>query len=443
MHMHDFNARLLNFIAASPTPFHAVASMSERLVAAGFELLDEADAWQLQPGNRYVVTRNASSLIAFTLPQASTLTAAPLAVRLVGTHTDSPCLRIKPLPDLRRNNYLQLGVEVYGGALLNPWFDRDLSIAGRVDYLCADNSLRSSLIDMRRAVAIIPSLAIHLDREANQNKSVNAQKDLPPVLSIAGVRDGSFDDLLLAHLQETGVAPDATRVLSHELSFYDTQAPAIIGLHHEFIASARLDNLLSCHVGLEALLHAGGDTCNMLICSDHEEVGSTSASGAQGPFLRSVLERIIASGPGDARSRAEDLERTVRSSLLLSIDNAHGVHPNFMDKHDGNHGPVLNQGPVIKINANQRYASNSRSVSFFKSLCLQAEVPVQSFVVRSDMACGSTIGPITAAGLGIETVDIGVPTFAMHSIRELAGSEDAYHLCKAVRAFFNRAPVRA
>jgi len=442
MDMHDFNAGLLKFIAASPTPFHAVASMSNRLLAAGFEPLDEAQSWQLAPGKCYFVTRNASSLIAFTLPDNVTTADRPLAVRLVGAHTDSPCLRIKPLPDLRKNNYVQLGVEVYGGALLNPWFDRDLSIAGRVDYLCEDQSLKSCLIDLRRPVAIIPSLAIHLDREANQSKSVNAQKDLPPVLSIAGVRDSSFDDLLLAHLHAQHAAVDAVRVLSHELSFYDTQAPAIIGLHDEFIASARLDNLLSCHVGLEALLEAGGHTCNMLICSDHEEVGSASASGAQGPFLRSVLERIIASGSGAVHARAEDFERMIRSSILLSIDNAHGVHPNFMDRHDGNHGPLLNQGPVIKINANQRYASNSRSVAYFKSLCLQAEVPVQSFVVRSDMACGSTIGPITAAGIGIETVDIGVPTFAMHSIRELAGSEDAFNLFKAVRVFFNVAPVR-
>jgi len=442
MDMHDFNAGLLKFIAASPTPFHAVASMSERLLAAGFAPLDEAQSWQLLPGKRYFVARNASSLIAFTLPDNATAAEGPLAVRLVGAHTDSPCLRIKPLPDLRKNNYVQLGVEVYGGALLNPWFDRDLSIAGRVDYLCEDQSLKSCLIDLRRPVAIIPSLAIHLDREVNQSKSVNAQKDLPPVLSIAGVRDSSFDDLLLAHLHAQHSAVDAVRVLSHELSFYDTQAPAIIGLHDEFIASARLDNLLSCHVGLEALLEAGGHTCNMLICSDHEEVGSASASGAQGPFLRSVLERIIASGSGAVHARAEDFERMIRSSILLSIDNAHGVHPNFMEKHDGNHGPLLNQGPVIKINANQRYASNSRSVAYFKSLCLQAEIPVQSFVVRSDMACGSTIGPITAAGIGIETVDIGVPTFAMHSIRELAGSEDAFSLCKAVRVFFNRAPVR-
>ena len=442
MDMHDFNAGLLKFIAASPTPFHAVLSLSERLLAAGFQPLDEAQSWQLVPGQRYFVTRNASSLIAFTLPDQVHSQKRPLAVRLVGAHTDSPCLRIKPSPDLRKNNYVQLGVEVYGGALLNPWFDRDLSIAGRVDYLCEDQSLKSCLIDLRRPVAIIPSLAIHLDREANQSRSVNAQKDLPPVLSIAGVRDGSFDDLLLAHLREQHGAIEAVRVLSHELSFYDTQLPAIIGLHDEFISSARLDNLLSCHVGVEALVEAGGETCNMLICSDHEEVGSTSACGAQGPFLRSVLERILASGAGASQNRAEDLERMVRSSILLSIDNAHGVHPNFMEKHDGNHGPLLNQGPVIKINANQRYASNSRTIAYFKSLCLQAEVPVQSFVVRSDMACGSTIGPITAAGIGIETVDVGVPTFAMHSIRELAGSEDAFNLCKAVRIFFNAAPVR-
>ncbi len=442
MGIHDFNAGLLKFIAASPTPFHAVLSLGERLQAAGFEQLDEVQSWQLEPGKRYFVTRNGSSLIAFTLPEQAPAKNNPLAVRLVGAHTDSPCLRVKPLPDLRKNNYVQLGVEVYGGVLLNPWFDRDLSLAGRVDYQCEDQSLKSCLIDLRRPVAIIPSLAIHLDREANQSKSINAQKDLPPVLSIAGVRDGSFDDLLLTHLREHAGAADAVRVLSHELSFYDTQLPAIIGLHGEFIASARLDNLLSCHVGVEALVEAGGDTCNMLICSDHEEVGSTSSSGAQGPFLRSVLERIIASGAETSHSRAEDLERVIRSSILLSIDNAHGVHPNFMEKHDGNHGPLLNQGPVIKINANQRYASNSRSIAYFKSLCLQADVPVQSFVVRSDMACGSTIGPITAAGIGIETVDVGVPTFAMHSIRELAGSEDAFNLCKAVRVFFNSAPVR-
>ena len=244
-------------------------------------------------------------------------------------------------------------------------------------------------------------------------------------------------DEVLRWLQEQGGRPDAERVLSHELSFYDTQRPALIGLHDEFISSARLDNLLSCYVSLQALLCGGGETCNMLICSDHEEVGSASASGAQGPFLRSVLERIIGCTSARVDRRAEDLERLIRNSVLISIDNAHGVHPNYADKHDGNHGPILNQGPVVKINANQRYASNSHSVAYFKSLCAQVDVPVQAFVVRSDMACGSTIGPITAAGIGIETVDIGVPTFAMHSIRELAGSDDAHSLYRVISRFFS------
>ena len=438
MDKNSFNAGLLDFIAASPTPFHAVSHMSRALLAAGFQPLDESHAWELNGGGRYFVTRNGSSMIAFSLPvKASVQDAVYPGVRLTGAHTDSPCLRIKPQPDLRKNNYLQLGVEVYGGALLNPWFDRDLSIAGRVDFITREQTLSSCLIDMQKPVAVIPSLAIHLDREANQCKPINAQKDLPPLLSISGVRDSSFDDLLLRWLQEQGGRPDAERVLSHELSFYDTQRPALIGLHDEFISSARLDNLLSCYVSLQALLRGGGETCNMLICSDHEEVGSASASGAQGPFLRSVLERIIGCTSARIDRRAEDLERLIRNSVLISIDNAHGVHPNYADKHDGNHGPILNQGPVVKINANQRYASNSRSVAYFKSLCAQVDVPVQAFVVRSDMACGSTIGPITAAGIGIETVDIGVPTFAMHSIRELAGSDDAHSLYRVISRFFS------
>jgi len=432
----SFNAGLLEFIAGSPTPFHAVQRMAAILAANGFTALEEGEAWELRRGGRYYVTRNSSSIIAFNLPD-STVDVIARGVRLAGAHTDSPCLRIKPQPDMRKNNYVQLGVEVYGGALLNPWFDRDLSIAGRVDYIDDQRSLGSCLIDIGKAVAVIPSLAIHLDREANQSKSVNAQKELPPLLSISGVRDGAFDDFLLSWIREHAGVTNAARVLSHELSLYDTQAPALIGLHDEFISSARLDNLLSCYLSLQALL-AGDDTSfNMVVCSDHEEVGSSSASGAQGPFLRSVLERIVGCVSTRVEKRAEDFERLIRSATLVSIDNAHGVHPNYMEKHDSNHGPILNQGPVVKINANQRYASNSTSVARFKALCAKVEVPVQAFVVRSDMACGSTIGPITAAGIGIETVDVGVPTFAMHSIRELAGSDDAHSLYRVMTAFFS------
>lgn len=434
--LNDFNSGLLKFLGNSPTPYHATRNLASLLAAQDFQILDEAHAWQLEPGGRYCVTRNGASLIAFTLP-SDTSHSISHGIRMVGAHTDSPCLRVKPQPDLRKNNYVQLGVEVYGGALYNPWFDRDLSIAGRVDFMTEQGKLDFCLIDMKRPVAVIPSLAIHLDRTANTARTVNAQLELPPVLAITGLEGSSFDELLLGWVSEYGQRPDASKVLSYELSFYDTQPPALIGLHNEFISSARLDNLLSCYLGAQALLESDSGNCNLLICTDHEEVGSTSASGANGSFLRSVLERIVSESSDQVGKRAEDFERLIRHSKLLSIDNAHGIHPNYMDKHDANHGPILNQGPVIKINANQRYASSSSSVAFFKSLCLEAQVPVQSFVVRSDMGCGSTIGPITAAGIGVETIDIGVPTFAMHSIRELAGSEDAHSLYKVVKRFFS------
>jgi aspartyl aminopeptidase len=217
--------------------------------------------------------------------------------------------------------------------------------------------------------------------------------------------------------------------MDYELSFYDVQPPAVIGLHDDFIASARLDNLLSCYTGLMALLKNHGKQNPMLVCTDHEEVGSMSAAGAQGSLLKSVLERICDSD--------ESCSRMIANSVMVSADNAHGIHPNYADKHDGNHGPIINDGPVIKMNANQRYASNSETSALFRHLCELADVPVQSFVVRSDMACGSTIGPITSSGIGIKTVDVGVPTFAMHSIRELAGRWDAFYLYRVLRQFYN------
>ncbi|MDX1489764.1 MAG: M18 family aminopeptidase [Pseudohongiellaceae bacterium] len=437
MNKDSFNTGLLDFIASSPTPFHAVETMASMLLDAGFTRLEEEQSWDIQGAGRYFVTRNDSAIIAFTMPESFDEKALKGGVRLTGAHTDSPCLRVKPQPDIRKKKYFQLGVEVYGGALLNPWFDRDLSIAGRVDFIKADGSLATALIDLQQPVAIIPSLAIHLDREANQNRTINAQTDIPPLLALGASFEGSFDEFLLAQVKQQSEHSDAKEVLSHELSFYDTQKPAMVGLEQEFVAAARLDNLLSCYVSTCALLEADTSQCNMMVCTDHEEVGSASTSGAQGPFLRSVLERLLASGTTEKHDNsAEITERLIRNSMLLSIDNAHGVHPNFADKHDGNHGPILNEGPVIKINANQRYASNSRSIAYFKSLCQAEDVPVQSFVVRSDMGCGSTIGPITSTNIGVDTIDIGVPTFAMHSIRELAGCDDAHHLYRVVKRFY-------
>ncbi len=427
---------LLAFLQCSPTPFHAVQTMVRQLEAEGFSRLSESDDWQprLARGRgRFYVTRNDASIVAFILnrplPEAG--------FRLLGAHTDSPCLKVKPEPEMIVHDYLQLGVEIYGGALLNPWFDRDLSLAGRLSFLDESGELQHALVDFEKAMAVIPSLAIHLDREANKARTVNAQKHLPPVLmKLPDGHDGKVDfrKILLGLLQAQHPDRQAESVIDYELAFYDTQPAAVTGLHDDFISSARLDNLLSCYVGLQALLSAKVTENAVLVCNDHEEVGSQSAGGAQGDFLRSVLERICVDDKGSPSSAR--YSRVMDRSMLISADNAHGVHPNYADRHDANHGPLLNRGPVIKVNANQRYATSSETSAIFRLLCQQADVPVQSFVVRTDMACGSTIGPISAAGLGVRTLDVGVPTFAMHSIRELAGRWDAYYLYRAVREFF-------
>ncbi|MCG6938825.1 MAG: M18 family aminopeptidase [Gammaproteobacteria bacterium] len=434
----EFVNGLLDFINNSPTPFHAVKNMSQILELAGFQRLLETEQWSLQnrqQGERFYVTRNDSSIIAFQLNTSP----VDSGIRMLGAHTDSPCLKVKPNPEIINHHYLQLGVEVYGGALLNPWFDRDLSLAGRVSFLNDDGAIDYQLINLEKAIAIIPSLAIHLDREANAAHPIDAQKHLPPVLMKLPENEAEtkadFREMLLkivnANAEQDDISqPRAVKILDYELSFYDVQPPAVIGLHDDFIAGARLDNLLSCYTGLAAMLDNESRQNTLLVCNDHEEVGSISAAGAQGTLLKSVLERMC--------ERDEDVSRMIANSVMISADNAHGVHPNYADKHDANHGPVLNMGPVIKVNANQRYASNSETAALFRYLCELADVPVQSFVVRSDMACGSTIGPITASALGVKTVDVGVPTFAMHSIRELAGRWDTYYLYRVFKQYYNQ-----
>ena len=425
-----FNRELLAFLDASPTPFHAVRAMRERLLAAGFEPLDEAETWQPKARGCYFVMRNDSSLIAFRLGRR------PLAedgLRMVGAHTDSPCLKLKPNAGVARHGYRQLGVEVYGGVLLNPWFDRDLSLAGRVTLRARGGGLRSRLIDFARPLAVIPSLAIHLDREANTERSVNKQTMLPPLLALGG-EPLDVAALVRRAMKETGVAGSGETLLDFELFLYDTQRAAVVGLEEEFIASARLDNLLSCHTGLAALLDAKNEHAQLLVCNDHEEVGSGSHAGARGNFLCSVLERLAGG--------EEAYARLIARSMMVSTDNAHGIHPNFADKHDGQHGPLINAGPVLKVNANQSYATNSESAAILRHAAARAKVPLQAFVTRTDMGCGSTIGPLTATALGVRTVDVGVPTFAMHSIRELAGVDDAWSLKRTLDAFFAMPDLR-
>ncbi len=416
---------LIHFLEQSPTPFHAILEMSRSLEEAGFEKLDEGKIWTAQAGGKYFVTRNGSSLIAFKMgkkyPEES-------GWKMLGTHTDSPCLKLKAQGIKKFRNYTQAGVEVYGGAILHTWFDRDLSLAGRISCLSEKGKTESHLLNFKRPIAIIPSLAIHLHRNVNENFSVNAQKDLPAIL-LQSEKKLSLEEILLDELKEQKLAKNIKKILAHELSFYDTQSPSLVGWEEQFLASARLDNLLSCWIGLQALLESKGSSPCLLVCNDHEEVGSVSASGAEGPFLKSILQRI--------NPHSEDFARAMHQSLFISCDNAHGIHPNYPEKHDEQHAPLLNAGPVIKINSNQRYASNSESSAEFVSLCEEEKIPYQHFMVRSDMACGSTIGPLTAANLGVKTVDIGIPTFGMHSIRETAGVEDIASLQKILTTYFS------
>ena len=418
MNKQDFNDGLLGFLDASPTPFHTAQNMSAMFANAGFIRLDETQKWELEAGSKYYVTRNDSSVIAFTYPKTAK------NYMMVGAHTDSPNLKLKPNPVIKEHGVVKFGVEPYGGLLLNPWFDRDLSLAGRISYLNSKDEIKDTLINVESSIAIIPSLAIHLDDKANKERTVNKQTDISPILTTN--EDFDFNDFLGWQLNKNEIL-DVKEIYASELSFYDTQKAAFVGLHDDFIASARLDNLLSCYVGMLSICSVNVDKPMLFIASDHEEVGSESTSGAGGSFLENTLRRMF--------SDYEEYMNMIRTSTLISADNAHAIHPNYPTKHDKEHSPHINKGVVIKVNANQRYASNSKTISRFMNVATTLREPLQQFVTRSDMGCGSTIGPITATRLGIDTLDIGLPTWGMHSIREVCGSDDAHSLYKLLVAF--------
>jgi aspartyl aminopeptidase len=420
MEKNDFNEGLLGFLDASPTPFHATQNMSAMFLNAGFINLNEKDKWELEAGKKYFVTRNDSSVIAFTYPKEKK------NYVMVGAHTDSPNLKLKPNPVIKEHGIVKFGVEPYGGLLLTPWFDRDLSLAGRVSFLDMQDQLQNVLINVGKSIATIPSLAIHLDDKANKDKTVNKQTDMCPILTTN--EEFELDTFLRWQLDRLGY-PDVQEIYASELSFYDTQKAAFVGLYDDFISSARLDNLLSCYVGMLSICSVGEDKPMLFVASDHEEVGSESTSGAAGSFLESTLKRMF--------SDYDEYMNMIRTSIMISADNAHAIHPNFSAKHDSKHTPYMNEGVVVKVNANQRYASNSVTISKFLDSAKNIDEKVQHFVTRSDMGCGSTIGPITATRLGIETIDVGLPTLGMHSIRELAGSDDAHSLYQILVAFKN------
>lgn len=439
----DATRDLLTFIDSSPTPFHAVAEVARRLEQSGFSRLREEDAWRLAPGGRHYVTRNGSTVIAFVV---GTGAPAEHGFRLVGAHTDSPNLRLKPQPEVSKDGYRQLGVEVYGGVLLHTWFDRDLSIAGR---LVVAGEAEPRLLKVDRPVARVPNLAIHLNRDVTEKGFlVNKQTQLPPVVGLelsTGDRSPSRpgedrkDDAKKSWLrdflgEQAGVAGDA--IESFDLMLHDVTPSVPSGFGGEFVHAPRLDNLGSTHAALEALRATSGTPCaatRAIALYDNEEVGSESAEGAASPFLAAVLERITLLCGGGSR---EDLHRAFARSHFVSADMAHAVHPHHADRHEPQHMPKLNAGPVVKVNTNLRYATNGATQARFERLCREADVPFQRFVNRTDLPCGTTIGPITAARLGIPTVDVGNPMLSMHSIREMAGSQDHPMMVRALSRHF-------
>ena len=420
---------LLNFIDRSPTPFHAVDEMKQILFHKGYSELKESSSWKLTPNGKYFLTRNDSSLIAFIVGMKSQEASG---FKIIGAHTDSPNLKLKPNAIYGKNGYLQLGVEVYGGVLLSTWTDRDLSLAGRVIIKGKKKPL-SKLIRLDEPLLRIPQLAIHLNRDVNEKGLVlNKQNHLPPIISLTGKKNPTKD--LLEKMIAKKLKCRPADILSMELSLYDTQPASTGGAHGEFIFSGRLDNLASCHASLMALTESKtkDPMTRAITFYDHEEVGSDSAQGAGSPFLKNILERLTLY----SENSREIFFRSMANSFFISADMAHAGHPNYTEKHDANHMPILNGGPVIKSNSNQRYATEGVSRAWFETICKKAEVPIQNFVVRTDLGCGSTIGPITASNLGIRTVDVGNPMLSMHSIREMAGANDHLPLIKAFKEFF-------
>ena len=419
---------LLDFIDASPSPWHAVATCEQRLQAAGFARLDETERWTLQAGDKRYVVRGDAAIIAFVVGSAAL---AESGLRIIGAHTDSPGLRIKPRPAEEVGGMVRLGVEVYGGPILATFADRDLSLAGRVHVRTPDG-FATRLVRFADPLLRLPNLAINMNREVNESGlKFNKQSELPLLLGVAeeGVKaDARFRQPIAAAL---GVEPGD--LLTWELNAYDTQKGSLWGADREFIADSQLDNLASCHAALNALL-ATDQPAATCLCAffDHEEVGSESAAGAGGSFIADVLARLA----GNAGLDGEDQRRMVARSFFISADMAHGWHPNFPAAYEPCHHALVNAGPVIKSNANQRYSTTGETAARFMALCARAGVPCQQYAHRTDLGCGSTIGPIVAARLGIPSVDVGSPMWAMHSIRESAGVLDHGYMIAALSAAF-------
>lgn len=413
---------LADFVAASPSSYHAAAEVARRLEDAGFARLEEDQAWEVAPGGRYVVVRDGAA-IAWTVPADATATTP---AHVLGAHTDSPGFKLKPQPTTGSKGWLQAAVEVYGGPLLTSWLDRELRLAGRLAL--ADG--RVVLADTG-ALLRLPQLAIHLDRDANTSLALDKQFQTQPVW---GLGDPTQEDILAELAESAGVT--ASDIRGYDVVIADTARGAVFGKDRAFFASGRLDDLASVHAGvvaLETIDTAVPGPIAILAAFDHEELGSNSRSGAAGPFLEDILGRVYDALGADASER----RRALSSSWCLSSDVGHSVHPNYVHKHDPVVQPVLGSGPILKLNANQRYATDAIGSAAWRDWCDSADVVTQEFVSNNNVRCGSTIGPITATRLGIRTVDVGIPILSMHSARELAGVSDLHDLTRVAGAFFS------
>ncbi|MBW8088028.1 M18 family aminopeptidase [Streptomyces hygroscopicus subsp. hygroscopicus] len=412
---------LMSFLRASPSPYHAVANAAERLEKAGFRQVEETAPWDGEAGGRFVLRGGA--IIAWYVPDGAS-PATPY--RIVGAHTDSPNLRVKPIPDTGAHGWRQIAVEIYGGVLLNTWLDRDLGISGRLTLRDGTHHL----VTVDRPLLRVPQLAVHLDRSVNtEGLKLDKQRHMTPVWGLGGVEEG---DLIRFVAEETGVAAD--EIAGWDLMTHSVEPPAYLGRDRELVAGPRMDNLVSVHAGTAALIaatHGELPYIPVLAAFDHEENGSQSDTGADGPLLGTVLERSVFARGGTYEDRA----RAFAGTVCLSSDTGHAVHPNYAERHEPGHHPRPNGGPILKVNVNQRYATDGAGRAVFAAACERAGVPWQSFVSHNSMPCGTTIGPITAARHGIATVDIGIGILSMHSARELCGAQDPRLLAKALHAF--------
>nr|WP_281721858.1 M18 family aminopeptidase [Nitrosomonas nitrosa] len=423
---------LLDFIDESPSPWHAVASIETIIKTFGFARLEEAARWTLQAGGRYYVVRDDSSIVLFVVGAKAP---AESGFKIVGAHTDSPGFRIRPNGVTVSDNLVRLGVEIYGGPILATFTDRDLSLAGRVSYLDSQGQLAHQTVRFDQSLLRLPNLAIHMNRGVNEDGlKLHKQNELP--LLLAQLTNDQLPHAYFMALLEQATGIAASAILSWDLAVYDTQKGVFWGANQEFYADSQIDNLASCHAGFQALLDDAvlNHAESTLVCAffDHEEIGSVSHVGAAGSFLADVLQRINIAISSDR----EDAVRAHAHSFLISADMAHAYHPNFPLAYDADHKVFVNKGPVIKTNASRRYSSESISAAHFIQWCDQAGVPYQRYSHRSDLPCGSTIGPIASAKLGIRSVDVGCPMWAMHSVRESAGVQDHAYMIRVLKQFF-------